>query len=114
MKNLTELLDRENSYLLERLERIDAVDGQSLRLNDASLREFVTERALIQAQHGKDHSIDTVVHRAGELVFWRNFLTEGAVACAMSHHAALQAVASNPHADWGLILEDDITAVVPR
>eukprot|EP00449_Zooxanthella_nutricula_P050820 CAMPEP_0198574060 /NCGR_PEP_ID=MMETSP1462-20131121/114132_1 /TAXON_ID=1333877 /ORGANISM="Brandtodinium nutriculum, Strain RCC3387" /LENGTH=47 /DNA_ID= /DNA_START= /DNA_END= /DNA_ORIENTATION= len=41
-------------------------------------------------------------------------MTEGAVACAMSHHKALQSIANHPTAEWGLILEDDVSKVVPH
>ncbi|CAE7432017.1 unnamed protein product [Symbiodinium sp. CCMP2592] len=48
-----------------------------------------------------------------ELVNFDDHLTEGAVACALSHLAALQKVANDSSADWGLILEDDVSLVVP-
>ena len=38
----------------------------------------------------------------------------GGIACAMSHRLALEALVKHPSAKWGLILEDDIAAVVPH
>lgn len=51
---------------------------------------------------------------SGKLVRFHNHLTAGGIACAMSHRAALEAVATHQSADWGLILEDDITGIVPH
>ena len=41
-------------------------------------------------------------------------LTVGGIACALSHRLALRRIAEHPTASWGLVLEDDVNAVVPR
>jgi GR25 family glycosyltransferase involved in LPS biosynthesis len=114
LANLTALLARQNSYLLDRLKRIDAVDGQTLQLDDPNLTRFATASALREAKEAKEKGTSTILHRDGELVYFDDHLTEGGIAAAMSHHIALQSIASDPTADWGLVLEDDITAVVPE
>lgn len=103
-----------NAPLLARLARIEAVDGRSLSLDDPCLHRFISRDALLRAQEARRSGAFTVVHHRGRLVRFHDHLTEGAAACAMSHHAALRAIARHPTADWGLILEDDITALVPR
>lgn len=112
--NLARTLSAANSYLLTRIERIEAVDGQHISLEDDDLHLVVSEKALLKAQRAKAMQAVTIVHREGQLVRFHDHLTEGGVACALSHHAALEAVASHPTARWGLILEDDVCGVVPR
>jgi len=112
---LAHLLAAENPVLLSRLRRIDAVDGRGLDLADSKrLRPFVTAEAVERAQEAKQMGAHTIVHKDGQLVKFNDHFTEGGIACAMSHRAALQAVASHPTADWGLIIEDDIQDVVPN
>lgn len=103
-----------NAELLARLSRIDAVDGQLIDLEDDDLLHFISEEALGLSCEAKRRGAFTIVHNDGQLVRFHDHLTQGGIACAMSHCAALAAVASHPTARWGLILEDDITAVVPN
>ena len=111
---LAQTLAPGNSVLLSKLARIDAVDGQLLDLADARLRRFVSSAALQRAEAAKSSGAFTIVHQEGQLVKFHDHLTTGGIACAMSHHAALAAVANHPTADWGLIMEDDVTALQPR
>lgn len=114
LQQVEELLARSNPRLLARLERVEAVDGRLLRLDDPALEEVVEARALERAQRAKSLGIYSVVHDdANVLVHFDDHLTEGAIACAMSHRRALERVASHPTAAWGLILEDDNSVVVP-
>jgi len=113
-EKLLGLLASGNAGLLRQLQRIDAVDGQFLDFKDESLREVVSEQALERAMAAKRRGAHTIIHEGGRLLHFDNHLTLGGVACAMSHLKALQAVADHPTADWGLILEDDVCAVVPR
>lgn len=46
------------------------------------------------------------MHKDGELVKFHDHLTQGGVACAMSHHKALKLVTEQPEITWALILED--------
>lgn len=111
---LASTLAAANTVLLAKLARIDAVDGRLLDLEDESLCRHVSEEALRKAREAKRVGAFTVVHEEGRLVKFHDHLTAGGVACVMSHHAALVAVAQHPTADWGLILEDDITGLVPQ
>eukprot|EP00746_Dinoflagellata_sp_MGD_P089082 gnl/MRDRNA2_/MRDRNA2_35189_c0_seq1.p1 gnl/MRDRNA2_/MRDRNA2_35189_c0~~gnl/MRDRNA2_/MRDRNA2_35189_c0_seq1.p1 ORF type:complete len:359 (-),score=65.40 gnl/MRDRNA2_/MRDRNA2_35189_c0_seq1:52-1128(-) len=110
---LEELLSSFSPQLWQRLERIDAIDGQSISLEDqAALENFVTADALQDAREKK--GLATVEHHRGRFMRFNDHLTAGAVACAMSHHRALQAISNHPSAHWGLVLEDDIVATVPQ
>lgn len=101
--------------LWQHLERIDAVDGRTISLRDrAALETFVTADALQSAIEKKSSGRPTIEHYKGHLLKLNDYLTEGAVACAMSHHLALQAIANHPSAHWGLVLEDDIASAVPQ
>lgn len=111
---MVHVLAAANAPILERLLRIDAVDGRSLDLHDKALGHFVTESALERARIAARTGAYTILHHQGELLHFDDHFTPGAVACAMSHYAALRVVAFHPTADWGLILEDDITAIVPN
>ncbi|CAK0888744.1 unnamed protein product [Prorocentrum cordatum] len=95
---------------------IDAVDGRDLRLQWDSGQVFgcVEPAAVARGWRAQRLGIYTVVHSGPELLHFNNHLTEGGIACAMSHQKTLRAVASHPTADWALILEDDIADVVPR
>lgn len=74
---------------------------------------MVEESALIRAKRAQRLGLYSIVHDAeNNLVNFDDHLTEGAVACAMSHYNALKKVAEHP-ADWGLILEDDLSLAVP-
>jgi hypothetical protein len=103
-----------NEKLLAQLGRIDAVDGQLIDLEDDDLLHFISEDALSLSREAKHRGAFTIVHSDGQLLRFHNHLTQGGIACAMSHCAALAAVAAHPTARWGLILEDDITATVPN
>lgn len=113
-ERLLKLLGAQNSELLARLTRIDAVDGRDLSFDDEHIGQIIDEQALDRAQHAKRRGAYTIVHNGGRLVHFDDHLTLGGVACAMSHRMALEAVASHPTASWGLILEDDLKAVAPR
>jgi len=114
-ENLEKVLSVANPKLLQRLERIDAVDGRDLDLEDGALEEYVQFTQLARARRAKSLGIYTVVHdKENWLVHFDDHLTEGAIACAMSHHKALERVAEHPTAEWGLILEDDVSVVVPH
>lgn len=113
---LLERISRANPVLASRLQRIDAIDGKALDL-DADrerLRRIVSDASLDQAVQAQRAEAYTIVHQEGRLIRFHNHLTSGGVACAMSHRKALEAVATHPTASWGLILEDDISAVVPN
>jgi len=114
LESLGRLLAETNPRIWERLERIDAVDGRGISLDDEALEETVEAGTLERARRAKELGIYTVVHdESNVLVHFDDHLTEGAIACAMSHRKALERVASHPAADWGLILEDDVSVVVP-
>eukprot|EP00929_Paragymnodinium_shiwhaense_P097875 TRINITY_DN59462_c0_g1_i1.p1 TRINITY_DN59462_c0_g1~~TRINITY_DN59462_c0_g1_i1.p1 ORF type:complete len:417 (+),score=86.67 TRINITY_DN59462_c0_g1_i1:119-1369(+) len=112
---LRELLVATNRQLWQRLQRIDAVDGQQLRLcEDAPFAEVVSSHALESARLASSRGAFTIVHDSGgRLVHFDNHLTPGGIACAMSHRRALQALVDHPSAKWALILEDDICAALP-
>ncbi|CAE7745916.1 unnamed protein product [Symbiodinium pilosum] len=103
-----------NSELAHQIRRLDAVDGKWLRLLDDAVAEIVDEYALDKARHARRRGAYTIVHNGGRLLHFDNHLTTGGIACAMSHRLALQAVVAHPTAKWGIILEDDIAAMVPR
>lgn len=112
---LERVLSAGNPGLWQHVERIDAVDGKGLKLDDEAVESFVQQEALLRARRAKSLGMYTVVHDAdNNLVHFDDHLTEGAIACAMSHRKALERVAAHPTADWGLILEDDISVVVPQ
>ncbi|CAJ1349956.1 unnamed protein product [Effrenium voratum] len=100
--------------LLQHIRRIEAVDGRDLTLRDEALSQVVDEQALDRARHARRRGAYTIVHSGGRLLHFDNHLTLGGIACAMSHRLALQAVVQHPTAKWGIILEDDIAAAVPR
>ena len=115
LQRLQELLASTNPELLEHLERIDAVDGQNVSLHSVQTRAVVEDSALARAKRAKQMGLYSIVHDAeNNLVNFDDHFTEGAVACAMSHHLALTKVAQHPSAKWGLILEDDVSLVVPQ
>jgi len=115
LSHMQQLLLHTNPRLWQRLERIDAVDGKTLNLEDAELSEIVMPHTLERALRAKEKGIYTVVHDDNNvLVHFDDHLTEGAVACILSHRKALERVASHPTAEWGLILEDDVSVVVPE
>jgi len=104
-----------NPRIWERMERIDAVDGRNIHLEDEALQETVEWRTLERARQAKELGLYTVVHdEKNILVHFDDHLTEGAIACAMSHRKALERVASHPTAEWGLIFEDDVSVAVPE
>lgn len=113
---LIELLSTTESHLLKQLQRLDAIDGRDLQrhFDSDEVWKVATPEAVERGRRAERNGIYTIVHHGQELLHFNNHLTQGGLACAMSHRAALQAVASHPTADWGLILEDDVTAVVPR
>lgn len=113
-KRLLSMLSAANPELMARLRRIEAVDGKRLSLDDDALADIVDAQALDRAQHAQRRGAYTIVHNGPHLVHFDDHLTLGGVACAMSHRMALEAVAAHPTASWGLILEDDIVAAVPR
>ena len=114
---LAQVLAEKNREVLARLLRVDAVDGRKLDLADPMVEkqvlDYVTVEALRVAQEAKEIGAHTIVHKDGELVKFHDHLTEGGIACAMSHYKALKTVADHPTAEWALILEDDIAALVP-
>lgn len=107
-------LSEGNKALLRRLKRIDAVDGRGLSLDDDSLSLVVDREALDRARRAEELSLHTIVHDGNSLVHFDNHLTVGGIACALSHRCALEHIAEHPTASWGLILEDDISQVVPN
>lgn len=115
LSRMEQLLSHTNPRLWQRMERVDAVDGRALNLEDAALSEIVMPHTLERAMSAKEKGIYTVVHDDNNvLVHFDDHLTEGAVACILSHRKALERVASHPTAEWGLILEDDVSVVVPQ
>lgn len=115
LERVQKLLASTNPELLKHLERIDAVDGQNISLDSLEARQVVESSALARAKRAKRLGLYSIVHdEENQLVNFDDHFTEGAVACAMSHHKALTKVAQHPSAQWGLILEDDVSLVVPE
>ena len=115
MKRLQQLLSSTNPTLLEHLERIDAVDGRNISLDSDEAAKVVEASALTRAKRAKRLGLYSIVHDSdNSLVNFDDHFTEGAIACAMSHRKALTQVAEHPSANWGLILEDDVSLVVPQ
>ncbi|CAE7354021.1 Hnrnpf [Symbiodinium natans] len=110
---LAHVLAEGNSAILSRLLRVDAVDGRTLDLDNPDILQYITPEALAVSQEAQRIGAHTIVHKDGELVKFHDHLTAGGIACAMSHHKALRTVAEHPTAEWGLIMEDDIQALVP-
>ncbi|CAK0861373.1 unnamed protein product [Prorocentrum cordatum] len=78
------------------------------------VREVVETTALARSRRAKRLGLYTIVRGSeNEMVQFDDHLTPGGIACAMSHRDALRRVATHPTAAWGLVLEDDIAAVVP-
>lgn len=104
------------SELLARAERVDAVDGRDMRLHfDSGLVWSVAEpKAIARGMRADRLGLFTIIHEGQELLHFNNHLTNGGIACAMSHRKALVAASRHPTADWALILEDDLAGVVPR
>lgn len=114
-ERLLGVLARGNAELLRGIQRLDAVDGEQLDLEDEAAAHIVEAEALERAAGARRRGAHTIVYEGrGRLVHFDNHLTTGGVACAMSHRMALQRVAEHPVADWGLILEDDVGAAVPQ
>jgi len=116
-EKLAETLRHAGSRLLsERLQRIDAVDGQRMRLHFDSgfIWSVASPRAIARKFRAERLGLYTIVHNGHELLHFNNHLTDGGLGCAMSHKRALEAAARHPTADWALILEDDISGVVPN
>jgi len=107
-ERLFNLLAVSNAELLARIERVDAIDGKELSLNDVSLGSMVGVELLDRARQASEQGAWTIVHDGGRLLHFDNHLTIGGIACAMSHRLALEKVARHPTAEWGLILEDDV------
>lgn len=112
---LAHVLAPDNRDLLGRLTRLDAVDGRGIDFADEKrLLPFISADALEIAKEAQRIGAHTIVHKDGALVKFHDHFTAGGIACTMSHHAALTAVASHPTAQWGLILEDDIQSILPN
>ena len=111
---LAHVLAESNTAILSRLLRVDAVDGRQLDLASPDILQYITPDALAVAQEAQRVGAHTIVHKDGELVKFHDHLTAGGIACAMSHYKALRTVAEHPTAEWGLILEDDIQALLPN
>mmetsp|Transcript_85462 Transcript_85462/g.169565 ORF Transcript_85462/g.169565 Transcript_85462/m.169565 type:complete len:436 (-) Transcript_85462:44-1351(-) len=112
---LMHLLSFANGPLLRHLQRIDAVDARRLAFSDKMVKNNVEHCARARARRSHDLQLCTIVHNGdGQLVNFDDHLTLGAIACALSHRKALQKIASHPTAKWGLVLEDDVNAAVPR
>lgn len=114
-EKLMKLLAKQNGPLLERLERVQAIDKQSLSFEDEIVVDAVAPHALERARRAMEEDHYTIVHDDdGNLVHFDDHLTLGGIACALSHRLALRRIAEHPTAEWGLVLEDDVNAVVPR
>ncbi|CAE7446646.1 SLC47A2 [Symbiodinium natans] len=114
-ERLHSLLAKANEPLLRRLERVEAIDKLALSLDDEVVVEAVGPYALERARRALDEEHYTIVHdEEGNLVHFDDHLTVGGIACALSHRLALERIATHPTAEWGLVLEDDVNAVVPR
>ena len=111
-QRLLRLLER-CPELLKRIRRLEAVDGQQLTLRHSAVQGLVAPEALERARHARRRGAFTIVHSGGRLLHFDNHLTMGGIACAMSHKLALEALLQHPSADWGLVLEDDVEALVP-
>jgi len=116
VESLMRTLSVANSELLAGIRRIDAVDGRDMRLHfDSGLVWSIADPAAVaRGMRAERIGLYTVVHHGQDILHFNDHLTDGAIACAMSHRLALQAAAAHPTADWALILEDDVAAVVPR
>lgn len=114
LERLGSLLSAGNPRLWQRLERVNAVDGRELKLDDEAVAEVVDEATLARATRAKKLGLYTIVHEEGILVHFDDHMTEGGIACAMSHRKALERIASHPTAEWGLVLEDDVSIAVPN
>eukprot|EP00438_Fugacium_kawagutii_P017503 Skav206891 [mRNA] locus=scaffold2387:104381:107333:+ [translate_table: standard] len=115
MKRLQQLLSSTNPALLDQLERIEAVDGRNISLDSELAREVVEDSALQRAKRAKRLGLYSIVHDSdNHLVNFDDHFTEGAVACALSHHKALTKFAQHPTAKWALIFEDDVSLAVPE
>lgn len=114
-EKLLKLLAKQNGPLLARLERVQAIDKQNLSLDDEIVVNAVAPHALERTRRAMEEDHYTIVHdEEGNLVHFDDHLTLGGIACALSHRLALQRIAEHPTADWGLVLEDDVNALVPR
>ncbi|CAJ1440700.1 unnamed protein product, partial [Effrenium voratum] len=114
-ERLQKLLATSNAPLAARLERVEAIDKQALTLEDEIVTDAVAYRALERARRAEEEEHYTIVHdEEGNLVHFDDHLTLGGIACALSHRLALQRIAEHPTAEWGLVMEDDVNAVVPR
>jgi len=114
-ERLMKLLAKQNGPLLARLERVQAIDKQKLSFEDEEVVAAVAPHALERARRAMEEEHYTIVHdEEGNLVHFDDHLTLGGIACALSHRLALRRIAEHPTAKWGLVLEDDVNAVVPR
>jgi len=107
-ERLFNLLAVSNAELLARIERVDAIDGKELSLNDVSLGSIVGVEALDRARQASEQGAWTIVHDGRRLLRFGHHPTICGIACAMSRRLALEMVARHPTAEWGLILEDDV------
>ena len=98
---LAQVLAEKNREVLARLLRVDAVDGRKLDLADPMVEkqvlDYVTVEALRVAQEAKDIGAHTIVHKDGELVKFHDHLTEGGIACAMSHYKSIEDSGRSSH-----------------
>lgn len=112
---LEKLLAQRNGPLLAKLERVQAIDKEALSFDDEMVLDAVSPSALERARRAMEEDHYTVIHdEEGNLVHFDDHLTLGGIACALSHRKALRRIAEHPTAEWGLVLEDDVNAVVPR
>eukprot|EP00929_Paragymnodinium_shiwhaense_P089015 TRINITY_DN49283_c0_g2_i1.p1 TRINITY_DN49283_c0_g2~~TRINITY_DN49283_c0_g2_i1.p1 ORF type:complete len:450 (-),score=52.20 TRINITY_DN49283_c0_g2_i1:572-1921(-) len=114
-RGMQKLLEVANANLLKNLVRVDAVDGKTIKLDSGLASMVLASTALQRARRAEELGLYTVVHdEQNKLLHFDDHMTPGAVACALSHHKALQALATHPTAEWALILEDDVSHVVPH
>ncbi|CAK9036852.1 unnamed protein product [Durusdinium trenchii] len=111
---LLEKLQHFSPQLCHQIRRLEAIDGQQLTLRHPAVALIVDDAAVDRARHARRRGAYTIVHSEGRLLHFDNHLTLGGIACAMSHRLALEAVVKHPTAQWGIILEDDIAALVPK
>eukprot|EP00927_Polykrikos_kofoidii_P066211 TRINITY_DN61850_c0_g1_i1.p1 TRINITY_DN61850_c0_g1~~TRINITY_DN61850_c0_g1_i1.p1 ORF type:complete len:658 (+),score=105.01 TRINITY_DN61850_c0_g1_i1:94-2067(+) len=107
---------RQEQWLLAELMRVRAVDGTGLALSKLP-PELLLNR---HSKAGSDHAVpEPRFVTFGETGIEVNtdwlHMTPGAVGCALSHRIAWEHLVNNrPEAIWALVLEDDLTYIVPN
>jgi len=93
------------------LERLAAVDGRTLSWDALVEDGSVSRPGADEARYAEVHALPTICRK---VCSFSPHLTLAAVGCALSHRRAWERIARQSACDWGLVLEDDVSAITPN